>query len=154
VTTQADVIGILLRRVGSVMTEVGLDGDTEGGANRSLDSAMVRAYTEMGRTPAAIDEVSDDELGALSVPVVLELVDRSEVHLLAEMATQARRLVDITVGDRSEKLSQLADGLERDAAQRRADIAVRYGSPANNVGLSFTAGRVTHSFAPEETTAS
>lgn len=142
--TQADIISVMLRRLGPVMTEVGLDGETDGGANRAIDSAMVRAYAEMGYTPAAIDEVSDAELASLGVPATLELVDRTEVYLLAEMATLARRLTDITLGDRSEKLSQLAGGLERDYADRRRGVEARYGSPANATGLAFSASVVTH----------
>jgi hypothetical protein len=118
VTTQADVIGILLRRVGSVMTEVGLDGDTEGGANRSLDSAMVRAYTEMGRTPAAIDEVSDDELGALSVPVLaIESVasERTAEHFggSAMLMTSARYLIHIFVRRPDASVAEVAETVSR-----------------------------------------
>lgn len=142
--TQSDIISVLLRRLGPVMKEVGLDGETDDETNRSMDSAMVRAYAEMGHTPAAIDEVSDAELASLGTSSTLELIDRTEVYLLAEMATRARQLTDITVGDRSEKLSQLAAGLERDYADRRRGVEARYGSPANAVGLSFTTGTAVH----------
>ena len=111
--TLAAIEKTLIRRCGSKMAIVEMDGTTVDGTNQDIVDPVITAMIDMGYTLSDLSEVSDDDLSSV-VPdsKYNELVDRAELRLLQNIAGNQVG-VDITVGPRKESLSQLSQYLEK-----------------------------------------
>ena len=109
--SRANVEYILIQRVGPLMAKAGQDGTTVDGTNANLADPIAWALQTAGYSVADITNPTTAEV-ALAVDDILE------VSALAELRTLENILgnlddVDTSVGPRDEKLSQLAEQVQR-----------------------------------------
>jgi hypothetical protein len=138
--TRASIETILIRRAGKVMTAVGLDGVTCDGTNVDLNDPAGYALRQLGYTVADLVNVSNADLASVSADEIDQLLDIAELRTL-ENALQNCDQVTISVGPRTENLSDLRDGLEKAITRKRDYLTGQYGSgatlEAGAIGLSF-----------------
>ena len=139
--TRANVEYLLLRRVGSLFSEVGLNGATSN--NSDLDDPMGYAIRKSGGSVADATAVADADVTTVAEADVDQMLDLAELRALETARTAARRLVTTSLGPRREQLSDIAEGLEKDIAAKRADIMAQYGI----VGSTIEGGVVSLRFA-------
>lgn len=142
--TRANAEAILIGRLGTLMTEAGLDGTTVDGTNADLNDPFASALRSMGYTVADITNVSDVDLSALAEEDYNEFLDRAELRVL-ESIEGNYVLVDITAGPRSEKLSQLLDHVRARKDQLWEKIKEEHGT------VVLEAGYIEMVFAEHET---
>jgi len=139
--TRANVEYILVARVGALMTKASLDGTTVDGSNTDLADPIAWALQTAGYDVADITNPDTAE-------VALALDDILEVSALAELRTLENILgnlddVDTSVGPRDEKLSQLAEQV-----QRRLDwFSERVEQLWGHGAAPLTTGTLTYEFA-------
>lgn len=125
--TRVQVEGVLIDRVGKVLTAAGLDGTTESGNNPDLNDPIGWAIRTLGHTVGNITAVNDSDLA--NVSRVDALLDLAELRAL-ENVLNNYTLVDSEVGPRSEDYSDLADRLakwlptKRKAVERQHKLAL------------------------------
>ena len=139
--TRANVEGILIKRVGALMTAASMDGTTIDGTNTDLNDPIGQALMRLDYTPTDITLIVDADLSSVGTGDYAGLLDIAEWRVLESIAGNLA-LVDITVGPRSEKLSQLADQVTAMAANKRQQVEDEYGIG----GASMTAGILTLDF--------
>lgn len=142
--TRANAEAILIGRLGTLMTEAGLDGTTVDGTNADLNDPFASALRSMGYAVADITNVSDVDLSALAEEDYNEFLDRAELRVL-ETIEGNYVLVDITAGPRSEKLSQLLDHVRARKDQLWEKIKEEHGT------VALEAGYIEQVFAEHET---
>lgn len=128
--TRANVEAILIKRVGKLMTAVGLDGTTVSGTNTDLNDPIGEAIRHLGYTVASITSVADVDLLPVTIAQYSELLDVAELRTLYSIQGNYT-LVDVTIGPRDERLSKLADVIEKAIARKERLTSNLYG-----VGLS------------------
>ena len=136
--TRTQVETLLIRRAGKRMTFVGMAVSTEG-VNDDLIDPISTALQRMGYSPADITDIQDSDL--TGVENVLELIDLAELRLLENILGNMD-MVDISIGDRSERLSQFTADLAKAIERKQATIEKQYG-----IGLgSLSAGVISLDF--------
>lgn len=97
---------VIVNRLGPMMTAAGM-AVTIVGSNGDLDDPLAWATRQMGYTTANANTVTNAELASVAVANYDSFLDLAEYRTLLNILG-ALDDVDITVGPRSEKLSQLA----------------------------------------------
>lgn len=138
--TRANIETILIRRAGKILTAVGLDGTTVSGTNIDLNDPIGFSLRNLGYSVASITNVSDADLAGAGDDEIDQLLDVAELRLL-ENALQNFDQVTVTVGPRTEDLSDLRDGLEKTITRKREYVSSQYGS-----GATLEAGAISLDF--------
>jgi len=139
--TREDVESILIKRVGKLMTAADMDGSTVDGTNVDLNDPVGRALRRIGYTTADITAVADADIANVGVVDYDKFLDVSEYHVLQNVMGNFDD-VDISVGPRSESLSQLVKQAERKLKQLEEYIIAEY-----DLGLSeLDAGKIDLNF--------
>lgn len=108
-----------------LMTAAGMT-ITHTGANAHLNGPIGRALRDLGYSVADITDVTDADVAQVTDAQIAEFIDLMIMYTLeAIMGWLAN--VDITVGPRTEKLSQLAGQVERKIKVLRARMKEIYG---------------------------
>lgn len=136
---------ILARRVGALLSAVGLDASVSDVPNDTFAEPLGRALTAVGITPASLLTVTDADLAALSSSRDREFIDRAEIEALTLIELAAAALVDIEIGERREDLAALAVRVEKLLARRTAEFTARYPS-STATAPELTAGTLTLDF--------
>ena len=124
--TRDSVDVILIRRLGSLLAEAGLDGETTDG-NQSLSDPIGWALRMLGFSPASLTTVDDSDLVAISGVYVDALLDLAELRTLESISGHLTS-VGITVGPVSQQSGELATRVIAMARQKRSDVAAQWGA--------------------------
>ena len=139
--SRANVEYVVSGRVGPLMTKAGMDGTTVDGSNADLADPIAWALQTAGYSVADITNPTTAEVASA-------LTDILEVTALAELRTLENLLgnlddVDTSVGPRDEKLSQLAEQV-----QKRLDWLAKWIEQLYGHGVApLTTGTLTYEFA-------
>lgn len=134
--TRANAETELVARAKKKMELVGL-AVTMLGVNADLDGPLSTAFRKVGHVPASPVTVTDADLANLSDDEIDEYFDRAELRLL-ENIHRNFDLNDIKSGQQEEKLSQLAQQIQKDIELLTARIKDEYGD--TGAGSSFAVG--------------
>ena len=146
--TRANAEVVLISRAGNLMTAAGLDGVTVDGTNSDLNDPIGYGIRKVGGTVADVTNVADSDLTSISSDDYDEFFDYSEYRLLQNIAGNLDD-VDIRVGPQEQKLSQLADFLDRRIERLKSKLEAEYG-----LGYAtITAGYIDLNFQEEFETA-
>jgi len=143
--TRANVEAILIKRVGALMTAVGLDGTTVAGTNADLNDPIGYAIRMVGGTTAAPALITDADVTTVATADYDEFLDIAELRAL-ENTLGNLAYVDIKVGNRDEKLGQLSARLEKMIAGKTERLQLLYGYSQ----ATLEAGTVTLNFAEHD----
>lgn len=121
--TRAAVEAVLVARCAGILPLAGM-AVTFDGSNADLADPIGFSLRRLGYD-AALSGPTDDELAAVEAVDVNALLDIAELRVLETWLSRYAR-VDIEVGDRSEKLSQIADNVRRRAERLRRAIEESY----------------------------
>lgn len=133
--TRAKAETILIERVGVLMTAAGFDGNTHDGSNQNLNDPLLYALWKTGNTSVGnIIGVTTDDLGALASADYAKFFDLAELRLLMNVRGNLSD-VDITVGPRSERLSQRVRLLDDMIRRKRQSIEQEYGIGASELQI-------------------
>lgn len=124
--TLANIEAVLLRRVGKLLAAAELDATTSDGTNADLVDPIAWALRHCGMLLASPLAATDSELAQLEADRLDELLDYAELRTL-ETITTSLDDVDLTVGPRSERFSQLVAQVERALERKRSMVQRRYG---------------------------
>jgi hypothetical protein len=124
--TRANVEAILVRRLGALLTEAGLDGTTVSGSNLDLSDPIGWAVRKLGGSVANVVSVADADLAGIGADDYDQLFDLAEFRALESVSNHLVQ-VDLQVGPRSEKFSQLMAAVEGRLARKRKQLEVDYG---------------------------
>jgi len=117
---------ILIRRVGILMTAIGLDGTTITGNNPDLVDPMGYAIRYLGGTVTTITDIVDADLAVVTSALENEFFDIAEWRVL--LSVQGNYvLVDTKIGPRDEKWGSLADNIDKLVARKEKQIKDTYG---------------------------
>ena len=145
--TRANTEQILIRRCGKLLTAAGLDGTTVAGNNADLNDPLGWALRKSGYSVASVAAIADADLAAVSADDTDKLLDLAELRALETILGNLDD-VDITLGQRSESLSQLSAQVEKKLTRLQARVEKAYG-----VGIgTLQAGMITNLFAEHDTT--
>lgn len=123
VLTRANAEFLTVASVGPAMVAAGMDGTTVDGTNADLNGPIARAVRDLGHSVASAVLVVDADVAAVTDAQIDEFLDRAVLHTLEAVLGNLDD-VDISVGPRSEKLSQLAAQLERRIERLRDELGV------------------------------
>ncbi len=126
--TRANAEFLTVASVGPAMVAAGMDGTTVDGTNTDLNGPIARALHDLGYSVASFVLVTSAEVGAVTAAETGEFLDRVTLHTLEAVLGNLDD-VDITVGPRSEKLSQLAGQIERRVKRLRDTLGVEMVTP-------------------------
>lgn len=140
--TRENIETVLVKRCGALLTAAGLNGTTHDGSNADLDDPIAVALLELGITPASITHPVDADCAHVSATDTLKCFDLAEVRTLESILGNLDE-VNITVGPRSESLSDLAKQVEQKLARLQAQLLRKYGIGQG----TLTAGIITLDFA-------
>ena len=141
--TRANAEVILIKRIGGLFTDLGLDGTTVDGTNADLNDPIAWALQTLGYGVTDITNVSDTDLSALETSNYNSFFDLAEYRCLQTALSAASYLVTITVGPRSEQLNHIADTLGKMIDRKWKAIQEMYG-----IGLgTFTTSTLEMDFA-------
>lgn len=143
--TRANVETILIRRSGALMTAAGLDGTTVAGTNVDLNDPIGVAIVAVGGSVTSRVLVADADVATVATASYDQFLDIAEYRLLQNISGNLSD-VDITVGPRSEKLSQLATHLNKMLDRKKDALENQYGYNAG----TLEAGVLTLSFADHD----
>lgn len=143
--TRANVETILIRRSGALMTAAGLDGATVAGTNVDLNDPIGVAIVAVGGSVVSRVLVADADVATVATADYDEFLDIAEYRVLQSVLGNLAN-VDITVGPRSERLSQLAAQLEKALARKKGTLEDQYGYNAG----TLEAGVLALSFAEHD----
>ena len=124
---RADAEKVLIRRCGTALTAVSLDGITATGANPDLNDPIWFALDKLGYGVVSISAVADPDVEAVTTEDYAVFLDLAELRTLETTLNAATSLVDITVGPRRESLGQLSERLEKLISAKRAVVYKEYG---------------------------
>jgi hypothetical protein len=143
--TRANVENVLVKRLGPLMTKAGQDGTTVDGTNTDLADPIAWALRTVGYTTADITNPTTAEVASAEDDID-QVVDLAEFRALGSMLTNLDD-VDVTVGPRSEKLSQLAAQVQKrlDSVKDRIEDIYGYGASSLETGV------ITYEFAEHAT---
>ena len=142
--TRANVENVLVHLLGPMLTKAGMLILVDG-TNDDLGYPIGWALREAGYTTADITSPTDAEVNSAEDDID-EVVDLAELRTLANIVGNLDD-VDVTVGPRSEKLSQLAIQVQKrlDSVEKRLEKL--YGFGASSLGT----GVITYEFAEHST---
>lgn len=133
---------ILIRRVGGLMTAVGLDGTTNDGDNPDLVDPMGYAIRQGGGSVATITDIEDVDLSGFAESEYDQLFDIGELRTLQNCYSIAVTQIDTKIGPRDEKLSSLANSLAKLVEAKEKAVDDKYA-----IGLStLTTGAIDLNF--------
>jgi hypothetical protein len=114
---------ILIKRTGTLLAAVGLDGSTVDGDNPDLVDPMGYAIRHMGESVATITDIVDADLTDFEETDYDELFDIAELRVLNSCHSAATTKIDTEIGSRTEDWASLAQRLEKliDAKQKQVD---------------------------------
>ena len=135
--TRANVELILIRRAGNLLTAAGLDGTTVDGTNVDLNDPIGYGIRNVGGTVTDVTSVADADLAGISTDDYDALFDYAEYRLLQNIAGNLDS-VDIRVGPQEQKLSQLADFLDRRLNRLKAKLEDEYGLGYATIEIGYT----------------
>ena len=124
--TRAQCEYILINRLGPILTTAGMDGTTDTGDNASLNDPIGYAIRKLGYTVAEVTSVADTDLVAIPEADIDALLDIAELRCL-ENCMGSLTLVDITVGERTERFSQLHTYVTARFAALKSKVNSQYG---------------------------
>jgi hypothetical protein len=141
--TRANVEALLVRRLGSLLTEAELDGTTVNGTNIDLADSIGWAVRQCGGAVANITAVADADLAGIAATNYDQLLDLAEYRAL-QTISGSPVFVNIQVGQRREDLGKLAETvdkrLERKLKQLQQDYGFGLGAlQAGVIALDFMA---------------
>lgn len=99
---------VLIKRLGNLLTAAKLDGTTVNGTNQDLNDPLGYALRKLGYSVTEVAAVADADVAQVQADEYDQLFDLAELRCLRSIHGNLAR-VDLTVGPRSEKYSQLAD---------------------------------------------
>jgi hypothetical protein len=139
--TRVQVETILVKRCGPLLTAAGM-ATTFAGANTDLNDPIGYAIRKSGGTVTAITAVVDADIATIDSSDHDQLLDLAELRTLETILGNLDD-VDIRVGPRDEKLSQLRTDLEKRLARLQKRIQDEYGVTA----VSMETGTIALDFA-------
>lgn len=119
--TRADVEFLTVAGVGPLLVVAGMDGTTVDGTNTDLNAPIGKAVRGLDHTVTSAVLVTDADVAQVTVAQTDEFLDAVTLYALEAVLGNLDD-VDITVGPRSEKLSQLAAQVERRIKRLREAI--------------------------------
>lgn len=140
--TRANAETLLVRRIGPLLVAAGMDGATVDGTNNDLNGPIGWAVRYLGHTTADITSITDTDMAKVAAADYDEFLDIATLQALESIIGNLDD-VDIAVGPRSEKLSQLAkqaEGLMDRLLKRRPG----YGMTTPEIGY------ITHNIAEHD----
>lgn len=139
--TRANAEYSLVKRQGPRMTMVGL-AITTAGSNTDLNDPMAMALIAMSLNPASPSLITDSDISAITTDEWPQFLDQAELRLLETISGQID-FVDISVGPRSESMSQFSAMVDKAIERLQLRITQQYG-----VGLgSLSSGIIQMDFA-------
>ena len=123
--TRADVEFLLVAEYSPLLVAAGM-AVTVVGTNASLNGAIGRAVDDMGYTVLSPILIVDADVANIIDGDRYEFLAIARLHTLETILGNLDD-VDITVGPRSEKLSQLAEQVERKIKRLRTELEDEYG---------------------------
>jgi len=142
--TRINVEKIMVRRASAIMTAAGL-AVTIVGTNADLDDPMSVGIISVGGTVTDRTTVADVDVATVTEADYDEFLDVTEYRLLQTIIDNLAN-VDIEVGPRNEKLSQLATRLEKTLERKKKDLQSQYGFSTSTI----EAGVITLDFAEHD----
>ena len=139
--TRAQVETVLVKRCGPLLTAAGM-AVTYAGANADLNDPIGYAIRKSGGTVATLTTVADSDVTSVDSTLTDQLLDLAELRTLESILGNLDD-VDIRVGPRDEKLSQLRTGLEERLKRLQDRVEQEYGV----TGVSVETGAVILDFA-------
>lgn len=133
--TRASAEAILVRRLGPLMTKAGL-AVTFTGSNADLSDPLGWGFRQAGYTLTSFTTVSDTDLAGVSGDDLDEMLDLAELRLLENILGNLDG-VDVRLGPREEKLSQLTDKIERRIKALREKLELVYNWSASVLTTGF-----------------
>jgi len=124
--TRANTELLLVARVGPLLVAAGMDGTTVDGTNTDLNDPIGYAIRALGHLVDSAVLVDNDDVARVTVTETDEFLDVATLSVLRNILGNLDD-VDITVGPRSEKLSQLAMQVERRVVILRTRMILDYG---------------------------
>ena len=124
--TRTQVETILIQRCGPLMETAGMDMYPVSGFYDGLNDPIGFAMRKLSYSVADITSVANSDVSAVTTDDLDALLDLAELRLLQNVLGNFDA-VDTTVGPRTEKLSQLRDGLEVRIDKLSAAISSDYG---------------------------
>jgi len=127
---------IMVKRLGPMMTAAGM-AVTIVGTNADLNDPLAWATRQLDHATANADTVTDAELASVAVADYDDFLDLAEYRTLQNVLG-ALDDVDLTVGPRSEKLSQLAAQAQKklDRLEERLDNYM-YATGSSYISMEF-----------------
>ena len=125
--TIVQVETILIRRVGVLLTAVGLDGTTIDGTNVDLNDPVGTSIRNLGGSVTTITNVIDADLAGIAAADYDQLLDVAELRVLQSAHSAATTLIDTKIGPRDEKLSNMANTLAKRIEQAQEQVEDLYG---------------------------
>lgn len=124
--TRRQIERVLIKRTGQFLSEAGLDGTTQSGANDDLSDPIATTIRKMGYTVADLSEVADTDLANVPDGDIDQLLDMAELRVLE---TIEGNLTLVTTGeaDSSYSFSDLASRLSTRIQRLRDRIIEEYG---------------------------
>jgi len=139
--TRANVETILVKRLGPALTKAGM-ATTVAGSNADLNDPIGWAARQCGLTVASLTAVADSDLSGLASSGYDKLLDLAEYRTL-ETVIQNLDDVDVKLGPRDEKFSQLANQLQKRLEAMLDKLKADYGYGAATIWT----GVLIHEFA-------
>ena len=128
---------MLLKRVATLFTAVGLDGTTVSGSNTDLAGPIGYSIRNLGGSVTTITVIVDADLASIGESDYDELFDVAELRALQNAYSAATTLIDTKIGPRDEKLSNIANTLAKMVEGRQKDVESKYqiGLPSLEAGV-------------------
>lgn len=142
--TRANVEAILVKRAGALMSKVGF-AVTVVGSNADLNDPIGWGVRQAGGTVSDYSSVTDTDVATVATADYDKMLDFAELRLLENIVGNLDD-VDVTLGPRSEKLSQLLKTLQERKEEQEKKLETTYGY---NVS-SLSGGVITETFAEHE----
>lgn len=109
--TRVQLDTIIIRRIGSLLTECNMDGETSDGTNVDLVEPLRWSLKQSGYDVANILDVADSDLEEISDSLLDQILDLFELRCLESASTKFTS-VDEVAGPRERKYSQLGRRLK------------------------------------------
>jgi len=123
--TRANVEFIMVADTSPLLTQAGM-AVTVAGANADLNNPIGKAVNDMGYTVSSPVLVTDVDVAQVTDTQQYEFLAVAQLHTLEAIASHLDD-TDITVGPRTEKLSQLVAQVERKIKRLREELEDLYG---------------------------
>lgn len=135
--TRTQVETLLLQRCGNLMTAAGMNVYAAPGYHSALDDPIGYSLRRLGYSVTDITSIADADVTAVTESDLDAFLDLAELRLLQNIIGNLDG-VDLTVGPRQERLSQLRDGVEVRVGKLADKISAEYGIG----GASLQAGSI------------